>query len=337
MKPEDLERSVSKGEVAPLYFIYGEEEFLAERAVSRLVEKLVEQDFRDFNFTTLYGKECRAEQVIDNAMTMPMFARRRVILVKRAEEMKAEELEQLIPYLKAPSPDACIIFHATKIDQRRRFFLELKKTDYLIEFEPFKGDALARFLAGFIQQEAERAGKRIEKTALEMLVYYSGNNLRELVSQIEKLSVYAGSRNVITVDDVRCMASDTKIDTVFEFSKALANRDIESALRMMQILLRDPEAPYNLLGAVGAVAKNFRQLVLIRELLDRRVPSEDIGRQLKINPYFFREMLAQAKRFRMEELRKIFILLHEFDVGLKSGARHETVLQMLVFEVCLKK
>jgi len=31
MKPEDLERSVSKGEIAPLYFIYGEEEFLAEK------------------------------------------------------------------------------------------------------------------------------------------------------------------------------------------------------------------------------------------------------------------------------------------------------------------
>jgi len=333
MKPEDLERSVSKGEIAPLYFIYGEEEFLADRAVARLVEKLVDPDFRDFNFTTLYGKECKAEQILDTAMTLPMFAARRLILVKRAEDLHPEQLEQLIPYIKAPSPDACLVFHAGKIDQRRKFFLELKKTDYLIEYKHIKDDQLLRF----IQREAEGTGKRFESLALEMLVYYSGNNLRELVSQIGKLSAYAGKRNTITVDDVRSMASDTKIDTVFEFSRALSNRDLEKSIRMMQILLRDSDAPYNLLGAIGAIAKNFRQLAMIKELLDQRVLTDNIGKQLKISPYFFKEMLSQAKKFRMEEFRNIFALLHEFDLGLKSGARHETVLQLLVFEVCMKK
>jgi len=56
MKPEDLERSVSKGEIAPLYFIYGEEEFLADRAVTRLVEKLVDltaKSARQSRFLTL--------------------------------------------------------------------------------------------------------------------------------------------------------------------------------------------------------------------------------------------------------------------------------------------
>ncbi len=333
MKPEDLERSVSKGEIAPLYFIYGEEEFLADRAVARLVEKLVAPEFKDFNYSTFYGKECRAEQILDTAMTLPMFAERRVILVKRAEDLHPEQLEQLLTYIKAPSPEVCLIFHASKIDQRRKFFLEIKKTDYLIEYKHIKDDQLLRF----IHREAEGTGKRIEPSAAEMLVYYSGNNLRELVSQIEKLSAYAGKRNTITVDDVRCMASDTKIDTVFEFSKALANRDLEKSIRMMQILLRDPETPYNLLGAIGAIAKNFRQLTTIKELLDRRVSSDDIGKQLKISPYFFKEMLSQAKKFSMAEFRKIFVLLHEFDVGLKSGARYETVLQLLVYEICMKK
>jgi len=298
-----------------------------------LLKKLVDPDFKDFNFTTLYGKECKAEQILDTAMTLPMFAARRLILVKRAEDLHPEQLEQLIPYIKAPSPDACLVFHAGKIDQRRKFFLELKKTDYLIEYKHINDDQLFRF----IQREAEGTGKRFDSLALEMLVYYSGNNLRELVSQIGKLSAYAGKRNTITVDDVRSMASDTKIDTVFEFSRALSNRDLEKSIRMMQILLRDSDAPYNLLGAIGAIAKNFRQLAMIKELLDQRVLTDNIGKQLRISPYFFKEMLSQAKKFRMEEFRNIFVLLHEFDIGLKSGARHEAVLQSLVYEVCMKK
>jgi DNA polymerase III subunit delta len=329
MKPEDLERSISKGEIAPLYFIYGEEEFLADRAVARLVEKLVAPDFKDFNYTVLYGKECKAEQILDNAMTLPMFAERRVILVKRAEELQAEQLEQLIPYIKAPSPDTCLVFHGSKIDQRRRFFLELKKTDYLIEYKKMKDEQLP----GFIQREAERAGKRFEAAAAEMLIYYTGNSLRELVSQMEKLAVYSGKRGVITVDDVRSMASDTKIDTVFEFADALGNRDLDRAVRQMQTIVRDADALFPL---VGALARHFRQLTMLKELLDLKVAQDEISKRLKINPYFLRGMLQQAKRFRMTEFRKIFTLLHELDVGLKSGGRGEALLEMLVYEVCLK-
>jgi DNA polymerase III subunit delta len=330
MRPEDLDRSITKGEIAPLYFIYGDDEFLVDRSVQRLVDTAVSPDFRDFNFTLYYGKECRGDQIIENAMTLPMFAERRVILVKRAEELQAESMEQLIPYIHAPSPQSCVIFQGAKIDQRRKFFLELKKADLLVEYKKLKDEQLP----GFIQREAERAGKRFEAAAAEMLVYYSGNNLRELVSQVEKLSAYAGQRNAVTVDDVRCMASDTKIDTVFEFANALGNRDLERSMRQLKTVIRDADAPYAL---VGALARHFRQLTMILELLARKVSTEEISRMLKINPFFLKGMLLQAKKFRMAEFRKIFSLLHEIDVGLKSGGRGETLLEMLIYEVCLKK
>ncbi len=330
MKPEDLERSVSKGEIAPLYFIYGEEEFLATRAVQRLIEKLVAPDFKDFNFTTYYGKECKAEQLLDNAMTLPMFAERRVILVKRAEELPAEQLEQLITYIKAPSPETCLIFHAAKIDLRRKFFTELKKTDLLVEYKKLKDEQLS----AFIRRDAEGNGKRVDSAAADLLIYYCGNSLRELVSQIDKLVTYVGKRDLISVDDVRAIVSDTKIDTVFELANALGSRNVEKAIRQLQILLRDPDSPYML---VGALARHFRQLCMIRALLDHRASHDEISKQAKINPYFLKGMLVQAQKFKMDEYRKIFLLLHETDMGLKSGGRQGTLFEMLLFEICLKK
>lgn len=330
MKPEDLERSVSKGEIAPLYFIYGEEEFLADRAVLRLVEKLVAPEFKDFNFTTYYGKECKAEQIIAEATTLPMFAERRVILVKRAEELHPEQLEQLIPYIQSPAPESCVIFQGSKIDQRRKFFLELKKADRLIEYKKLKDEQLA----SFVRREAEGSGKRFDPAAADLLVYYCGNSLREIVSQIEKLSTYVGPRALITVDDVKAIVSDTKIDTVFELANALGSRNIDRAIRQLQILLRDPDSPYML---VGALARHFRQLCMIRELLDKRVPQDEVSRRVKINPYFLKGMIAQAQKFRLDEYRKIFMLLHETDMGLKSGGRQGPLFEMLLFEICLKK
>ena len=329
MKPEDLTRSVNKGEIAPLYFIYGEEEFLADRAVARLVEKLVDPAFKDFNYTVLYGKECKVEQILDTAMTLPMFAQRRVILVKRAEELQAEQLEQLIPYLKAPSPDACLIFHASKIDQRRKFFSELKKNDFLVEYKKLKDDQLP----GFVTRETDHHGKRMDSAAADLLVYYCGNSLREIVAQVEKLATYAGQRGLITVDDVKAIVSDTKTDTVFELANALGSRNPERAVRQLQILLRDPDSPYML---VGALARHFRQLCMIRELIEQRVSQDEISRRLKINPYFLKGMIGQAQKFRMDEYRNIFRLLHETDIGLKSGSRQGALFELLLFEICLQ-
>lgn len=330
MKPEDLERSVKKGEFAPLYFIYGEEEFLADRAVTLLVEKLVDPAFKDFNFTVLYGKECKAEQIFDNAMTLPMFAERRVILVKRAEELQAEQLEQLIPYIKAPSPETCLIFQASKIDLRRKFFTELKKSDLLIEFKKYKDDQLS----GFVKREAEVHGKRIDSAAADLLVYYCGNSLREIVAQVEKLATYIGARTLIAIDDVKAIVSDTKTDTVFELANALGSRNIERSLRQLQMLLRDADAPYML---VGALARHFRQLCMIRELMDQKIPQDEISKRVKINPYFLKGMVSQAQKFNMDEYRKILFLLHETDIGLKSGGRPATLFELLLFEICLKK
>jgi len=262
-------------------------------------------------------------------MTLPMFAERRVILVKRAEELHPDQLEQLIPYIKAPSPDSCLIFQASKIDQRRKFFVELKKTDLLIEYKKLKDDQLP----GFVVRETGRHGKRIDSAATDLLVYYCGNSLREIVAQVEKLSTYVGQRGLITVADIKAIVSDTKTDTVFELANALGSRNLEKAVRQLQILLRDPDSGYML---IGALARHFRQLCMIKELMGQRAAHDEISKRLKINPYFLKGMISQAQKFRVDEYRKILLLLHETDMGLKSGGRQGTLFDMLIFEICLQ-
>lgn len=330
MKPEEFDKLSLKGGVAPLYFVYGEEEFLSSRAVSRAADILVDPAFRDFNLTTFYGKECRAVQLMDTAQTMPMFADRRVILVKRAEEIPAEQLEALIPYISSPSPDSVVIFHAVKADMRRRFFLELKKQDYLVEYKKMKDEQLPPFAAA----EMKRLGKRMDSEAAEVLVYFIGNSLREIVSQSEKLASYVGGREKITVDDVRAIVSDTKTDTAFELADALGHRDIQRGARQLQNLLRDSDAPYML---VGAIAGHFRKLCIINEMTRDRATNDEISKQTKIPQFFLKGMLGQAKRFTLRELVQILGKLHDLDVGMKSGGKPAILLETLLFDICLKK
>jgi DNA polymerase-3 subunit delta len=330
MKPEEFARAIEKGSIAPFYYLYGDEPYLMGKGIKRLLDRIVTPDFRDFNFNVFYGNECKGEEIFSTAQTLPMFADRRAILVKKSQDLSASALDILLAYLQNPSPTTCVIFQGEKIDQRKKFFAEIKKADCLVEFKrPYENQ-----LGAFIREEIKGCGKRIDPSAAELLAYMVGNNLQELASQIEKVITYCGARENIGMDDVKAVVSDTKVDTVFELTDAFGEKNLAKAMRTLYTILRDGEAPLMLLAML---ARHFRQLWRVRELMDRKVPSTEIGKSAGINPYFLKKVMDQARNYRTSELKGIFERLLELDLAMKtSGGKPAVLLERFTMEVCGK-
>lgn len=329
MTPQEFEASILKGRIPTVCYLYGEEPFLVERAVRMLLERAIDHSLKDFNFNVFFGNESKGVDILDAAQTLPMFADRRAVLVKRAELLKADALEVLLPYIKNPVASTCLLLTGSKIDQRKKFFLELKKQGELVEYKRLYDNKLS----GFIQSEATAQGKPIESAAAELLAVLIGNNLQELSSQIEKLAVYAGTRQRISVEDVRTMASSSKAFTAFELAKYLGLRDVSNSIRSLDALfLNGEEAPM----LIGALTRHFRQLWRIRELLDLKKPQADIGRELNIHSFFLGEIVVQAKNFTRSELKRIFDEFYRCDIESKSGGQPYMLLHGLAMGICGK-
>lgn len=328
MTPQEFETSLKQGKVPTVCFLYGDEQFLVERAVHKLLELAVDPALKDFNFNVYFGNESKGIDIIDSAQTLPMFSERRAVLVKRAEQLKADALEAMLPYIKNPSPGTCLLLTGTKIDQRKKFFLEFKKLGVLVEYKRFYDDKLP----GFIQSESVVHGKPIDAPAAELLAALIGNNLKELSSQIEKLIVYAGDKSRITVDDVRTMASSSKAFTAFELAKYLGLRDVPNSIRSLDALfLNGEEAPM----MIGALTSHFRKLWRVRELLDNKISQSDIGKELSINAFFLGDIVAQARKFPRRDLMRIFDEFYRCDVASKTGGGQPyTLLHGLTMGIC---
>jgi len=328
MTSQEFETSLKKGTIPAVCFLYGEEQFLVERAVQSLLEKAIDPALKDFNFNVFFGNESKGVDIIDAAQTLPMFAERRAVLVKRAEQLKAEALEVMLPYVLNPSSGTCLVLTGTKIDQRKKFFLELKKHGVLVEYKRFYDNKLS----GFIQSEAVAQGKPIETAAAELLAALIGNNLQELSSQIEKLVLYAGTKQRITVDDVHTMGSSSKAFTAFELAKFLGLRDLQNSIRSLDALfLNGEDAPM----MIGALTRHFRQLWRVRELLDKKMAPNDIGRELAINAFFLGDTVAQARNFSRRELKRIFEEFYRCDVASKTGGGQSyTLMHGLTMGIC---
>jgi DNA polymerase III subunit delta len=329
MKPEELARVLAEGNVKPVYFFYGDETFLMEREVKRFIATLVPADVADFNLDILYGTDRKGEEIAAAAQTLPMFAERRLVVVKRSEGLAEADYEVLAAYLKRPSPTTCLLFAGKKPDLRRKFFLDLKKVGELVEFRP----PYENQLPAFITAEAAHAGSPIAPEAVELLILLSGSNLQELASQVEKLAAYAGEAKAITLEAVREIASDTRVDTVFDLANALGEKQVGTALRKLQTVLRDGQAPIYVLNML---TRHFRQLWQLRELMARKVPKPEMGRAIGLrSDYFLPGLMKQAGNFTLADFRELFDLLYETDIALKSSRlKPAFILERLFMALC---
>jgi DNA polymerase-3 subunit delta len=221
----------------------------------------------------------------------------------------------------------CVIFTGSKIDQRKKFFTELKKKAAMVEYKRLYDNKLN----SFIMSEAASQGKSIESAAADLLAFLIGNNLQELSSQVEKLIIYSGSRSRIQMDDVKVIASDSKAFSVFELARFMGTKDLQNALKSLNTLFRNGEEVPMM---VGALSRHFRQLWRVRELLDNRAPQAEISKEAGIAPYFVGEMITQARNFDRQQLSSVFEKLCQCDIASKTGGHPYTLMHGLVTGIC---
>ena len=312
MTEQQFEQDLSRGPLKPIYFLYGEEPYLVDRAHRRLLEVAVDQDTKDFNLSVYYGAEANMIQVVDAASTLPMFADRRVVLVRGVDKLPADQHERLIEYLQNPAPDTCLIMTAAKPDMRRKLYAELKKQAGSIEFKKLFDNKLLPFVIA----EVRAVGKKIDTAAAEMLVFLIGNQLQTLVTQVQKLCLVAGNRPSITIEDVRSSITSVKDFTAFELAAAIGHRSLDQAIRSLDALLMNPNDAYTV---IGSLAGHIRRLWHTREMIDNGLSQEEITAALKIPPFFIKDSLVQARNYTTQELIACMLRLYAADRDIKSG------------------
>ena len=55
MTPDELDKAITRGDIGPLYYFYGNEPYLVERGVKRLLARVSAPEFQDFNLNVYYG------------------------------------------------------------------------------------------------------------------------------------------------------------------------------------------------------------------------------------------------------------------------------------------
>lgn len=319
MKPGEFHNAASSRRLPPIVYLFGSETFLRDRALQQVRLAYVDAATADFNYDVVEGQSVSAHGLIDTANALPTFAEWRLVVVRDAHKLAASVLEQLLPYLKDPSPSTLLVLVGDKIDRRKKFFQEFKKHGALVEFK----ELYENQIPAFVGEQTAQANIRMTEAAMGLFCRRVGTSLQEISAEITKLATYLGDRELADVEDVEAIVSESRTENVFKLTDAVGERRTKDALQLTRKLLDDGEAP---LMIVAMLTRYYRQLWSACELLRQNVGRGEMARKVGINPYFLDGLLTQARKSSPAECRQAFERLLETDLALKSSGSHPSAL-----------
>lgn len=317
----DVQRAIddaAKGKVLPVYVIHGSERLLVTRAVEALRKATVGGGPRGLAEDHYEAGEIKPARVLDTARSLPMMSKWRFVLVRSLGDWKADELEQLLPYIDKPTPSTVLVLLADKLDGRTRFATTLKKKGVLFAADP----PAERDLVPWVEAEAKRRGASFSQGAAASLVLTIGADLGALSDALDRLQLFASGR-AITEQDVDQTVAPLREASTFDLPEAVADKNLPRALGLVHQLGKQREAG---LLVLAMVARQVRILSRARDALDR---GEDLGSVLRLPPFIVGKVAQQARRWTGPQLARALRICARADARFKSGGGRDREARLL--------
>lgn len=240
-------------------------------------------------------------------------------------------------------PNNVLLFTAEAVDKRKQLFAYIKKEGVVVDCSVAPGASAAAqkgqkdVLREMVLKSLAGFQKKIAPRALELLFERVGFHPVAVIMEMEKLALYAGDRETITVEDLNTMVGRTREDALYELTDAFGKKQAARTLVLLNRLL--DQGVHGL--AILATMRNYlRKMLIFRSLQLGSEPSWRSGMNanhfqnvylpalkehgewsdmLKGHPYALFMSFSKAQEFSCTVLKSWLALLLQAEFRLKGA------------------
>lgn len=306
---QTLNQDLKNGTFRPIYLLYGEEMFLKRSYKNRLREAIAGDDTMNYHY--FEGKGIDVEEIISLADTMPFFGERRLILLEDSGFFKGA-CDRLVSYLPSMPETTCLIFVESEVDKRSKMFKKVKELGYAAELARQDARQLGSWAGSILAKE----GKKITGRTMELFLSKTGDDMEHIRMELEKLISYTMGREVITDQDIEEVCTEHVTNKIFEMVAAIVSRQPKKAMDLYEDLLTLKEPPMRILFLI---ARQFNQLLQVKELVNQGKDKSTIASKLKIQPFVAGKLMPQARSFSRDQILSFVELCVDAEEAVKTG------------------
>jgi DNA polymerase-3 subunit delta len=333
--------STASSEKKPrVYLFFGNDELAMHKLVQGLVDKVMDAAMGDMNITR-FQENPRVEEVRDAAYMIPMFGDRRLVLLTNSQDwVKGSKNKDSILKLLDGLPGSTALVLQLNLEIERGNWKDFAPAHWLrkwVKDQPagtvFQKECSLPGLGqmpGLIMKEAKEKKGEFSPEAAQELTRAIGNDTLIASLEIDKLLTYVDYQRPVTAEDVRLLTPEVAPISIFDMVDAIGERNIPKAAQLLHRLL-ETEMPIPLFGMI---VRQFRLLILAREVLDQGGRKSQIEKALKVHPFVAETLQKQTSLFNMNQLKEIYHRLLTTDEYMKTGQMDPKIaMEMFVSEM----
>ncbi len=341
-----VQAAVQDRAFAPVYYLYGDDDYLKDGAIRDLLAAAIDESTRDFNLEQRRAAELDAEAVSSLLSTPPMLAERRAVVLRDVGALKKAARAQLDKYLARPASDTLVLLTTpagTKADAA------LMSLSVALEFEPLSPERVRKWIAHHASTVLHIG---ITEDAAELLQQAVGNDLHSLAAELDKCASFTLGAHAepaeanIDADAVSAVVGVRRGETVSDLLDAVARQDASTAVPLVGFVLGQPKVTavqVVIFLSTQALALSFGRARRDGGIPTNRLPSEYFAFLKETGAYPGRPWGEAASmwtkvtdQWSAAACERALALLLEADIALKETtvSNPEQTLLSLVLALC---
>lgn len=244
--------------------------------------------------------------------TLTLTTSDRFVLVDGVDAWKAGDLDTLERELQSPAESTILLLVAYGKPSARLVKAVEQGGGEHRECNAPKPWEMPRWAA----ERAREEGLILDKEAAKMLVACVGTRQQRIMREIEKLVVAAHPGTQLSAEEVRSLVAGDFGEKAYALADALVAGDTAVSIRLAEQLVSSGERPS---GLAYPIVRRLRDVQRVSELLDAGVPEKRAQGSVKMPPWQWKRIVAQAKKADRDALENALCAFSELEVELRGG------------------
>lgn len=318
---KNIIKDIEKNELKRVYLIFGEEKYLIRTIKNRMIKGLV-NDGDTMNFTKFAGKDSSVKEIIQTCDTLPFFAEHRVVLLQDTGFFKTSN-DEMAEYMKDIPESTVMIFIESEVDKRNKVYKQVKNIGYICECSRMNRSELSRWILVRLNKE----NKKITKENMNYLLEKLGDDMENILSELDKLISYTMGRDVIDTDDIDAVCISEITGKIFEMVDAIGSKNQKKALDLYYDLIAVREAPMKILYML---TRQFNIMLQVKEMAQKGKSAGEMAKNMGMQSFIINKTLSQCKNFKLSAIRNAVNYCLKMEEAVKMGNMNDKMAVELV-------
>ena len=255
MKVKDAINDLKSGLLKPIYFLKGGDQFLQ----TFFIDKISRYFFNDEpeNKYFLVPDEIKGKEIIDRLTITDLFATKTLFILKNPQQLKGKVNDDLLEYCKFPNENNILVLTNDDWTKKAVFLTQIEKLLDPIDVQTPFSSKLKKWANYFFKERQ----KSVHPTIINITVEMAGDSLMHLKNEIDKICLWVGDRDNITLNDIEKFSGWKREYQRWEFLLAFGEKDYERTLSLGKTIITSNDSMISLIYPLTAM---FQEMLYVK-------------------------------------------------------------------------